>query len=211
MENINEVYKLIGATNQSVSYWRNNPMKTSTINKNKYDVIIKAGKLFGLNALEQELLANKAGLSLQAFHDNPKNTNSEISNEIFPYPESKMNFFAFTEHFEKVLSLYEGTFLELSSMALISDRHLRYIRDGTSLRKEPILAVLVVLGLGLNEIQVILKRAGYVLSKSLPNDAVIIWLLENEVKSTTGTQRIYRINEVLDSLGMPLLMAREKN
>ena len=49
------------------------------------------------------------------------------------------------------------------------------------------------------------------LSKSLPNDAVIIWLLENEIEKISGNQRILYINETLDSLGMPLLMAREKN
>jgi len=62
-----------------------------------------------------------------------------------------------------------------------------------------------------NEIQTILKKAGYMLSKSLPNDAVIIWLLENEIEKISGNQRILHINETLDSLGMPLLMAREKN
>ena len=206
--NIDEVYKLIGTTNQSVSYWRNNPTKTSTLNKNKYDVILKAGELFGLDLCEQELLANKAGLSLQPCH---KKTgfNLESGDEYFPYPEKPEQHLGFTEHFEMVLSSYKGTILQLSEMALISDRHLRYIRDGTSLRKEPVLAVLVVLGLGLNEIQTILKKAGYLLSKSLPNDAVTIWLLENEREKISGNQRILYINETLDFLGMPLLMTRD--
>ena len=65
MSYIDEVYKLMGTTNQSISYWRNNPTKTSTLNRNKYEVILKAGKLFGLDLYEQELLANMAGLSLQ--------------------------------------------------------------------------------------------------------------------------------------------------
>jgi len=211
---IGQIYALLGTTNQTVSYWRNNPMNTSTIYQSKYNVILKAGTLFELSNFEQEQLANKAGLSLWPFlakSNNNSNIILEMSDEVFPYSENYQYRLRFIEHFEKVLSTFNGTMMELSNMALISDRHLRHMKNGINLRKESLLAVLVVLGLDVSEIQSILNKAGFALSESLPNDVIVTWMLTNEEKGINTTQWLVRINEELDSLGLPLLLPREKN
>jgi len=86
----------------------------------------------------------------------------------------------------------------------------RHIKNGQYLKKESVLALLIVLDLLLNEIQTALKKAGLFLSNSLANDAVVTWMLSNDACSLRGAVRLRTINETLYSLDLPLLMTRLK-
>ncbi|MDR0272669.1 MAG: hypothetical protein LBI27_05065 [Clostridiales bacterium] len=146
----------------------------------KYEVIKTAGKHFGLCANETESLANKAGLSLCADESFKK----MFGDLLCEYPESKRR---------------------LCEMSLVSERMFRYIKEGRFLKKEPVLSLAISMGASFETIQTLLKKAGYVLSNSLPNDAVVMWILRNEIKKNP----VYLANEILESLGLPLLMTGE--
>ena len=192
LTNIRDVYALLGVSWQTVYKWRENPSATQSRGSLKHNFIENAGLLFGLNYHEKEVLANKAGLSLGPSASEP------CSNQNFAI------------HFNALISTFPGKKNELCQAALVSDRMFRYIKSGLYLKKEPILALLIVLGLELDKIQAALKKAGFILSKSLPNDSVIIWMLKNQVKALTGAVRLNIVNDTLFSLCLPLLMTRQK-
>jgi DNA-binding Xre family transcriptional regulator len=116
----------------------------------------------------------------------------------------------FSEYFNKLISLYPGKKYELYDAAQISERMYRYVKNGQFLTKETLLALAISLELKLNDIQVLLKKAGYILSGSLPNDMIIIWLIEHDERSSKKINYVSYINDVLYSLEMPLLMTRDK-
>jgi len=184
----------------------------------KYNVINLAGDLFELSDAQMEDLANKAGLSMNL---HKTRFIGEETTDILTYPERNRDINLilhmqkspagnFTDSFNKLISTYPGKLIDLCATASVSDRMLRHIKNGKHLKKEPILALLIAMGQDLNSIQRLLKEAGFVLSKSLPNDVVIMWLLENMPLEDKGTSCIYFINETLEALELPLLMTREK-
>jgi len=179
------VFKRLGVSNQVVSYWRNNSKSTLTKNRLKHRVITAAIDVFGLSEVEGELLANKAGLSLKMDAD-------------------------FAAYFCNLLKQCRKTQAELCQIAQVSVRMLGYMKQGKYLRKEPLTSILITMGLELEDIQDTLQKAGFILSYSLPNDAVVLFLLKNEARANRGTHLIFQINETLDSLGLPLLMTRER-
>jgi hypothetical protein len=204
----------------------------------KYRTIIKAGELFGLSCAETEILANRAGLSVSNLIEisgtsltlyDILDQSTEFSTELFPYnlpdkpyqksmtvKKSSENYIeaskytAFIRHINKVLDAYPATMTEIYETALVSERMFRYLRNGTHIKKEPILALLIVMGQCLGRIQECLRKAGFILSKSLPGDAVIMWMLENGLhkNQSPSINPIYVINDTLFSLGLPLLMTR---
>jgi len=189
------VYNLININHQNVYHWRHNPTSTLTKGFLKYNVITLATELFDLTHEQMETLANKAGISL-CFYS--KNFDEKTRGE------------GFVIDFNKLLATYPKKLVELCHIASVSDRMLRYIKSGKHLKKESILALLIAMEQDLETIQNILRKAGYILSNSLPNDVVIMWILENEPLNYQGLNLNYRINETLDSLELPLLATREK-
>jgi hypothetical protein len=181
---LNEVYALIGIKKQYIFYWRNNPFSVQTKYKTKQNVINSAGKIFQLNNDEKENLANKAGFSLYADEN-------------------------FAAYLAEILSAHSNKESYLRDMAMISDRMFRYIKSGKFLRKEAVLALGISLNPEIDALHVFVKKAGYVLSDSIPGDAVVKWLLLN--KKTGRTNPVMYINEVLENLKLPLLMTRIKN
>ncbi|MCL2187577.1 MAG: hypothetical protein FWC16_05930 [Defluviitaleaceae bacterium] len=160
-------------------HWRVNFTKCQT--KLKHSVIIRAGTLFGLCEDEAEALANKSGLSLCK----DESFGEMLRKLVHEYPQSKRH---------------------LCEASMVSERMFRYMKEGQHLKKEPVLALAISLGADLENIQTLLKKAGYILSASLPNDVVVMWILKNE----TNVNLVLRINEELDELGLPLLMTNEK-
>lgn len=234
--NTGDIYALLDTRHQYISRWKSNPSSTLTKGQLKYKTIIKAGELFGLSCAETEMLANRAGLSVSNMIEisgtsltlyDVLDQSTEFSTELFPYnlsdkpyqkhisvEKSSENYIegskytAFIRHINKILDAYPATMTEIYETALISERMFRYLRNGMHIKKEPILALLIVTGQCLDRIQDCLRKAGFALSKSLPGDAVIIWMLENELYSSQNKNAIYRINDTLYSLGLPLLMTR---
>ena len=180
---------------QYMAKWRNNP-STLTKGNLKYKTILRAANLFGLSEVETEELANKAGLSIA--HINSLETADTQQNEVF------------ARHFNGILSAHNGKLKDLYDAAMVSERMFRYLRNGQHIKKEPLLAILLTLTRQIETIHDCLKKAGFVLSKSLPNDTVIMWIIENE-PTHSETSFIYHINTTLDQLGLPLLMTRAKD
>ena len=150
--------------------------------KHKYKIIRSAEKLFELDKDESENLANKAGLSLQG----DKN---------------------FAEHLRSLIEKSGCPSSELYNSAQVSERMFQHIKKGSQPSKETLIALAVSMGSGIDEIQDLLRRAGYVLSNSLPNDVIVQWMLKNSANKTFLLQSM---NLVLHDFGLPLLMTREK-
>ena len=68
--------------------------------------------------------------------------------------------------------------------------------------------MVISLGMETEEIQQILKTAGYVLSKSLPMDMVVLYFLEHRSEMDREMSLVWQINEVLEELELPLLGTR---
>ncbi|MDR0502233.1 MAG: hypothetical protein LBH16_02815 [Treponema sp.] len=179
---MNDVYAAIGASKQEISWWKNHLTSAQTKKNHKYDVIRSAGKLFALSEDETESLANKAGLSLKSDK-------------------------GFTGHLRGLIEKKGSLFFELHNKAQVSERMFQYIKKGKLPSKETLIALSVPMGIGINGIQELLKKAGYVLSNSLPNDAIIMWMLKN---SSNNAKCLHDINFVLYDFDLPLLMTREK-
>lgn len=182
---LEEVYQKLGVNKQAVSWWKNHPCSTQT-RQSKIQLIASCAEIFHLTAEETELLANKAGLSLSSDHD-------------------------FSGYFRKLLNGRRGRCKSICDAANVSERMLQYIKSYRQPSKETLLAIAISLGLEIDEIQHLLKKAGYTLSASLPNDAVVCWFLSGDRKVDGTVPVLFHINEVLDELKLPLLMTRIKS
>ena len=151
----------------------------------KQKVIFNASSLFELSDKETEELANKAGLTLKKTEDFPT-----CLNQL----KKKYN--------RKNQSIYKK--------ANISERMFQYIKNDKNPTKETALAVALVMDMNLEDTQRLLQSAGYVLSKSIPSDTIILWMICNN-KGNQLLPVLFQINEVLYELDMPLLMTREKS
>ncbi|MCM1225948.1 MAG: helix-turn-helix domain-containing protein [Clostridium sp.] len=140
-----------------------------------------AAQLFNLSEYECEGLANKAGLSL--LYD--KNISLAV--------------------FLKDRTIKTG---ELIRCASISERMLQYYMKGKKPTKQALLAIAISLDLPIDEIIILLRKYGYCISESLPNDAVALWYLKNYYTQINGVTTLDSINEVLEKLELPLLMTK---
>jgi hypothetical protein len=87
----------------------------------------------------------------------------------------------------------------------------QYINNDRNPTKQTVLAIAAAMDMNLEDTRRLLKSAGYVLSKSVPSDAVILWLLFGNESNQSTIPLLFQINEILYALDMPLLMTREKN
>ncbi len=173
---------MIGCTKADLSRWEANPCSTHLTSRNaKKEVALKAGKLFRLTAEECETLANKAGLSFGV-----GNYGLEELIKVSGYP---------------------GRRADLLRNAGVSERMFQYYLTGKIPTKQALLALAVIMELPLSRIEELLTRYGYCLSKSLPNDMVVLWFLNNDHRET-GARLLDAINLVLDDLKLPLLMTK---
>ena len=173
------MYALLGCSKQQLSYWHLNPYSTSTIyNKTKILVIQKAQKLFLLSPDQAEDLANRAGRTLER-------------------PQS----FCLSE----VLNRFHINNSLIYQRAFVTERMFFYYQSGEHITKESLLALAVSLNLNADESDMLLRRHGFCLSRSMPVDAVVSWLLKY-----CGTTEMDYINAVLHKLGLPLLGTRAK-
>ena len=202
----------MGVSWQAIYKWRENSAYTPK-SPLKRNVIEKAGDLFSLNQDEKEALANKAGLSICDFRVNTvrrPSEKSEAGDSQISYKNQMHSNKNFSNHFKLLLSECPGDNSKLCESASVSDRMFRHIKSGKHLRKEPILALLIIMGLELEDVQIALKKAGFFLSNSLYSDAVVIWMLKNKSQYFTSSKLLDRINDVLASLGFPLLMTEQR-
>lgn len=177
-----DVYEKIGCTKTDISRWRYNPCSThATSRRAKYTVIIEAVKVFGLTKEEGEILANKAGLSLVCG----------------------------SEGLGKLMREYSGKKCDLLAEAGVSERMFQYYLNGKTPTKQALLSILIVLDLPCERIESILKTYGYCLSRSLPNDMVVLWFLTHKTEEKT-TSLLMAINAVLYDMELPLLMTKQR-
>lgn len=144
------------------------------------NVIHKAEDLFGLDSGQAEALANSAGLSLNF---NPGSLMEKLN--------------------------YSGKPKELCSAAGISERMLRNYKS-TVPTKQALLAILTVLNFSSADMDEPLRSYGYCLSESLAADAVVRWYADNSRPRYNGAGLLNEINDVLEKMGLPLLMTRIK-
>lgn len=69
------------------------------------------------------------------------------------------------------------------------------------------MAITVYLKLNTDEQNAVLNRYGYCLSKSVAADMTAEWFLKTHA-DLSGAELLREINEVLDNMGVPLLMTR---
>jgi hypothetical protein len=129
---------------------------------------------------EKEILANRAGLSF-CKHENG---------------------------LAEIIKYYKGKYCDLLEEASVSERMFQYYMTGKGPTKQALLALAISLKLPLNKIEYLLNGYGYCLSKSLPNDAVVLWFLRNERGNKYNSFLLSSINNVLDDLDLPLLMTK---
>ena len=228
--NSGDIYAFLGITFQIAHNWRVGAGNTQTKGWRKYKAIARAGELFGLSYADTEKLANKAGLSMLHLlnGDNANLYSSTISSvefsaELFPYdaitkpkPTRKLEvadtetpqYTAFLQHFNALVDSHQGKKKDLCEDSLTSERMFRNIRNGINVKKEPLVSLLLTMKQPLSCIQECLKMAGFILSKSIISDVIIMWMLEDGLYSNSKISPVYRINTTLDSLGLPLLMTR---
>lgn len=191
--NLTQVYAILGCSKTDLSRWEYNPCSThGSCKASKISVCQKAADLFQLTEKECESLANKAGLSL-CVHKN-----------------------GLLEAYQ----IYRLQRAKLPPGSTVSERMFQYYITGKEPTKQALLAIAISLGLEFSQIDGILHAYGYCLSKSLPNDAVVSWHLQNREKTRqqiSSRQHIkyrydapllYAINEELADLELPLLMTK---
>lgn len=176
---LDDVYQEIGITKQTVSYWNKNMFQTQKKHL-RYRIILKCAVLFHLTPEETEALANKSGLSILYF-------------------DMEMGF----PHFHTAWIRPDKS---LTRSANLTERMSEYIKAGMRPSKESLLSIAITMGYSLNEIQSILTKAGYILSRSIPSDIVIIeYLTEHARHHSSSPASVHRINELLEELELPLL------
>lgn len=70
------------------------------------------------------------------------------------------------------------------------------------------MAIVLSLNMGLDDLRSILKKYGYCLSESIAADMVVKWFIT--YRNDKDGNILYTINEVLEEMGLPLLMTRIK-
>ena len=138
---------LLGCTKQHISYWSLHSYSAQP-RKSLYKVVHKSAELFYLTDMEEESLANSAGLSLEY-------TGGDIVQAL----------------------AYDGKIIELCHKASVSDRMLRLYKYKTP-TKQTILALAAALGKSSSETDTLLRKYGYCLSESIVGDAVVKWYME---------------------------------
>lgn len=76
--------------------------------------------------------------------------------------------------------------------------------------KQALLAILTVLNFSSADMDKLLRSYGYCLSESLAADAVVRWFVDNSHSRYNGAAMLNEINDVLEEMGLPLLMTRIK-
>lgn len=86
----------------------------------------------------------------------------------------------------------------------------QYYMAGREPTKQALLALGISLGMTSDKIDNLLHMYGYCLSKSLPNDAVASWFLQNSILHEYGYDPLFldSINETLAKMELPVLMTK---
>lgn len=148
----------------------------------KQNIVINAANVFKLSEAEKEKLANKAGIS------------------IYKDPN-------FKEYLNNLLKNSNKKNKAICDTAMLSDRMFHHIKTDYHPTKTSLLALAISLELKIEEINLLLQKAGYVLSASIPLDMVIKYLLERYLEKHNCLDII---NNELFKLDLPRLMTREK-
>lgn len=76
--------------------------------------------------------------------------------------------------------------------------------------KQALLAIVIALDFRVTDIDRISRSYGYCLSESLAGDVVVKWYVNNSLQRNNGVETLNEINDVLEKMGLPLLMTRLK-
>lgn len=176
--------------------------------------------LFQLTHKQAESFANKAGLSLFPYRKLCHEAHGLISSKCKFAENTKPSLLTYREvqpqgwPSESPIGLVEtlkkctsGQRRQLYRLA-VSERMIQYYLAGKVPTKQVLLAIAILLELPIKEAEELLWEYGYSLSYSLANDAVVRWFWENN-STLSGADLLYEINETLEYLNLPLLMAKQ--
>lgn len=104
---------------------------------------------------------------------------------------------------------YCGKRCQILAIAGVSERMFQYYMNGKAPAKQALLAILIAMELPRDRIESILRSYGYCLSRSLPNDVVVLWHM-NHRAGREAPSLLLDINAVLDEMELPLLMTRQR-
>ena len=180
ISNVEKVYKLLGIRKQYLSYWEQHT-HSLRFKKGHYELIENAAKLFMLNEIEKEKLANRAGISMY-----------KINN--------------FDKFFREFLEIKKIKGKKLYEKALVSERMYHYICAGKHITKYTLISLGIILNLNYLELDELLMKAGYKFSKSIAYDVIISYIIQN--CNLKGVKLLDYINDTLYTLNLPLLMTR---
>lgn len=180
ISNVEKVYKLLGIRKQYLSYWEQHT-HSLRFKKGHYELIENAAKLFMLNEIEQEKLANRAGISMY-----------KINN--------------FDKFFREFLEIKKIKGKKLYEKALVSERMYHYICAGKHITKYTLISLGIILNTNYLELDELLMKAGYKFSKSIAYDVIISYIIQN--CNLKGVKLLDYINDTLYTLNLPLLMTR---
>ena len=170
---------MLGFTKQNLSYWHTHSYSTQFRNS-VYEVVKRATSLFDLSLEQSEHLANSAGLSLQC---------------------ETINLYEYLD--------YQGNIRTLCERAMVSERMFRYYKVKIP-SKQALLALTLALVWQEEAIDGLLRKCGYCLSQSIAGDVVIRWYVGQDGGKRRMEERLlFEINEVLEHMGLPLLMTRQ--
>lgn len=180
ISNVEKVYKLLGIRKQYLSYWEQHT-HSLRFKKGHYELIENAAKLFMLNEIEKEKLANRAGISMY-----------KINN--------------FDKFFREFLEIKRIKGKKLYEKALVSERMYHYICAGKHITKYTLISLGIILNTNYLELDELLMKAGYKFSKSIAYDVIISYIIQN--CNLKGVKLLDYINDTLYTLNLPLLMTR---
>lgn len=92
---------------------------------------------------------------------------------------------------------------------MVSERMFRYYKEKVP-SKQALLALAVALSMREKAVDELLRKYGYCLSRSIAGDVVVRWHIRQDRGEEIREERIlFEINEVLERMGIPLLMTRQ--
>ena len=180
ISNVEKVYKLLGIRKQYLSYWEQHA-NSLRFKESHYELIENAAKLFILNDIEKEKLANRAGISMY-----------KIDN--------------FNKYFKTFMEIKKIKGKKLYEQALVSERMYHYICAGKHITKYTLISLGIILNLNYLELNELLMKAGYTFSNSIAYDVIVSYIIKNS--NLKGVKLLDYINDTLYTLNLPLLMTR---
>jgi len=191
--NLSEIWKNLSVSKQNLNEWMKTCNRSETRLNSKRIVLENAVSFFNLTQEEAIELVETSGMFRFPGGKHPK-----INDE-------------FSRVFNDRLKSWGGKHRVLIDYMGVDKTTFYRIKSGKHIRKETLLALLILIDLDPKDIRYLLNLAGYDLSKSIPLDIVVIYFLDNKEANWSSFKLLGQINDTLCDLELPLLQSRMPN